>query len=348
MKGTFTAMLASVALVATSAAAQQPQGTTAMKKNLENVNPSAMFASWDTDNSSRLSKQEFATALRGQEWFQRVDADRNGWISKPEFKTHLTAMHVYRTADLNDNGTVEVQEANRLLGSQRAAEWNQRQPASLSEDELYEGLYAAWGKPGAAGLTPDEMLAGAFTCADRDDNGMISKAEFARDIALARGDAADRSNAHAENRTNSDHSANRTSNRSERDPSGSDRTVGTTGAVAAATVEDIVDNPDSYIGENVTVAGNVGEVFGTRVFNIEEEGIIDVDDELMVVAPKDSAIVTEDANVQVRGKVRRIVTRDLEAAYGPTYWSYWGVDRDFFVTRESRPVLFADAVDVRR
>jgi hypothetical protein len=58
--------------------------------------------------------------------------------------------------------------------------------------------------------------------------------------------------------------------------------------------------------------------------------------------------VTADSTVQVRGKVRRIVTRDLEVEYGPEYWTYWGVDRDFFTTRETRPVLFAEAIDVRR
>lgn len=89
------------------------------------------------------------------------------------------------------------------------------------------------------------MLAGAFTCADRDDNGMITKAEFARDVALARGDA-----------------LKKMSNHPGRNRNGSGRPVGTTGAVAAARVERLIDNPDAYIGESVTVSGDVGDVFG--------------------------------------------------------------------------------------
>jgi hypothetical protein len=140
----------------------------------------------------------------------------------------------------------------------------------------------------------------------------------------------------------------RTSDQAGRDRYGSDQPVGTTGAAAAATIESIVDNTDAYIGETVTVSGDVGDVFGQRMFNIEEHGVIDVDDELLVVAPKNSTVVTADSTVQVHGTVRRIVTSDLEREYGPTYWTHWGVDRNFFTTRETRPVLFAETIDVRR
>ena len=126
------------------------------------------------------------------------------------------------------------------------------------------------------------------------------------------------------------------------------RQVGETGAVAAASVEDVVDNPASFYGQKVTVSGEVGEVFGQRVFNIQEEGIIDIDDQLLVLAPEGSPTVTEDSTVQVRGTVRRLVSSELESEFGPTYWDHWGVDRDFFATYDSRPVIFADAIDVRR
>jgi Ca2+-binding EF-hand superfamily protein len=334
MKMTFSAVAMSLALAATNATAQQPQGTTGTMKNLENAKPEAVFASWDDNGNNQLSQQEFMAGLRNQNWFQRVDADSNRRISKAEFKTQLKAMNVHQRADLNNDGSVGQPEANRLLGENRAAAWNTRQPASISEDELYEGLYNAWSKDASAGLTQEEMLAGAFACADRDNDGMITEAEFARDVAVMKGNAPNRMAG--------------MSHQSGRDRDGSDQPVGTTGAVAAATVESIVDNPDAYIGERVTVSGDVGDVFGQRVFNIEEHGVIDVDDELLVVAPKNSTMVTADSTVQVHGTVRRIVTSDLEMEYGPTYWTHWGVDRDFFTTRETRPVIFAETIDVRR
>lgn len=122
--------------------------------------------------------------------------------------------------------------------------------------------------------------------------------------------------------------------------------VGTAGVVAATTVNEIADNPDRYIGKTVAVTGPVGKLFGPRAFNIEEEGVFDVDDALIVLAPKDAPVLTEDSNVQVRGTIRRLVTADLERTYGPTYWTYWGLERNFFVDYDTRPVLFADAVDV--
>jgi Ca2+-binding EF-hand superfamily protein len=356
MKSTFTAVAASLALVATSAAAQQAQGTTGTKKSLEHVNPDAVFASWDTDHDDRLSKQEFTTGLRGQSGFQHADTDNDGRISKAEFKTQLKAMNVYQKADLNNNGSVEPQEVERLLGEDRAAKWNQRQPASLSEDELYEGVYSAWSSNASAGLTQEEMLAGIFRFADRDNDGSIAKTEFARNIARAKGDSAaaptmkDRSRTNEKAGTpqqsgiNTDRMPSNQSDRGQR----AGEAVGTSGILAGATVGNIVDNPNAYIGRTVAVSGDVGDVFGPRVFNLEEQGVIDVDDELIVVAPENAARVTEDSHVQARGTVRRIVTTDLEAAYGPAYWTHWGVDRDFFVTRESRPVLFADTIDVTR
>jgi Ca2+-binding EF-hand superfamily protein len=329
MNLTLTAAAASLALVATNVAAAQ--STTDTMTKLENASRQAVFASWDKDDNNKLTKQEFMSGLKGQNWFQHVDTDRNGRISKSEFKTHLKAMNVYEKADLNNSGSVEQQEANRLLGENRAAAWNTRQPASLSADELYEGLYDAWSSEASSGLTREEMLTGVFESADCDGDGIISKTEFARDVALAKGNTPDAM-----------------STQSRHDRSGSDRAVGTTGAVAASTVEDIVDNPDAYIGEQVTVSGTVGEVFGQRVFNIEEQGMIDVDDELLVLAPKNSAAVTADSMVQVHGKLRRIATSDLEAEFGPAYWTDWGVYRDFFTARETHPVLYADTIDVRR
>lgn len=117
MKLTLTAVAASLALAATNTAAQQTQGTTGTMKDLENANPEAVFASWD--NNNQLTKQEFMTGLRGQNWFERVDTDKNGRISKAEFTTHLEAMNVHQKADLNNDGSVGQQEANRLLAENR-------------------------------------------------------------------------------------------------------------------------------------------------------------------------------------------------------------------------------------
>ena len=113
----------------------------------------------------------------------------------------------------------------------------------------------------------------------------------------------------------------------------------------AATVNNIVDDPAGFYGEKVTVTGPVGEVFGRQVFNIEEQGVLDIDDELLVVAPANSPEITEESNVRVTGTIRQLTTAELEGIYGPRYWTYWGVGSNFFVDYDQKPVLYGDSVE---
>jgi hypothetical protein len=145
------------------------------------------------------------------------------------------------------------------------------------------------------------------------------------------------------------------------------QTVGTTGTVAAAEVEDIVDDPEEYYGERVTVSGEVSEVFGDGAFRIREEGIIDVDDTLLVIrapqrgksktaatadqpesAPRHELRINENQMVQVHGTVRKFVRNELERNYGVDFADLGITDPYWFDTYESRPVLIAERIDARR
>lgn len=123
--------------------------------------------------------------------------------------------------------------------------------------------------------------------------------------------------------------------------------VGTAGAM---TVEAIVDNPERYYDKDVTVSGDVGEVFGTnkKAFNIQEEGIIDVDDRLLVLSDEAVTNLDENSIVQVRGKVRQFVRSELERELGIKDWNAFGFDQDFWTENERKPVLIADSVTVRK
>lgn len=128
-----------------------------------------------------------------------------------------------------------------------------------------------------------------------------------------------------------------------------DGAVGTSGAVASVDVESIVDNPGAYLGSKVTIAGEVDDVISHSLFNIQEQGIVDIDDELLVLMRRDAnqanPTITEDSKVQVTGTVRNFVRADLERDYGFTDWGLLGVDNDqFFIDYESRPVIIADSV----
>lgn len=122
--------------------------------------------------------------------------------------------------------------------------------------------------------------------------------------------------------------------------------VGTAGAM---TVEAIVDNPERFYDKAVTVSGDVGEVFGTnkKAFNIKEEGVLDVDDRLLVLSDEAIANIGEDSVVQVRGKVKQFVRSELERELGIDDWNAYGFDTNFWTKNDRKPVLIADSVIVR-
>jgi hypothetical protein len=125
--------------------------------------------------------------------------------------------------------------------------------------------------------------------------------------------------------------------------------VGTSGA-GMTTVNAIVDNPATGNGKQVTVSGPIGDVFSQRVFNIEEGGPVDVDDELLVVLTSKTANsvqkLSEDARVQVQGTVRTFVRSELERDYGIADWGWYDVTPDFRVSYDRKPVLVASKIDV--
>ena len=118
------------------------------------------------------------------------------------------------------------------------------------------------------------------------------------------------------------------------------QTAGTTGT-AGATVEKIADNPTQWYGKKVTIKARVGDVFSKRVFNVEEEGIVDVDDEVLIVAPKHSAYLNPDQMVTVTGTVRSFVRSDIERSYDGRDWD---LAPELLLQVEKRPVILADTL----
>lgn len=85
---------------------------------------------------------------------------------------------------------------------------------------------------------------------------------------------------------------------------------------AGPTVEQIVDNPAEYVGEAVTVSGEVDAVYGPNAFTIGGE--------LVVIVPPDADVVGRTAGalpfaapdlVEITGIVRESTLADLEAEY---------------------------------
>ena len=77
------------------------------------------------------------------------------------------------------------------------------------------------------------------------------------------------------------------------------------------------ENPQQYLGKRISVAGEVDEVLGPRVFKIDEANWADLDGEILVVmeAPL-AALVSEEDPVTVTGTLRPFVDVQVEREWG--------------------------------
>lgn len=110
------------------------------------------------------------------------------------------------------------------------------------------------------------------------------------------------------------------------------------------TLEQITENPDNYIGQNVTVTGEVQDVLSDRAFKISGET---VGDELLVFASVDltqeqldqaEAFLQDNANVRVNGTITRATVVEFEEEYGIEFGTE--LEAEF----EKQIVLVADSI----
>lgn len=79
----------------------------------------------------------------------------------------------------------------------------------------------------------------------------------------------------------------------------------------APTISEINDNPEAYIGNEVTVQGEVGEVIGARLFRLSDPGLLGGDN-LLVFAMNEDISVAEGDSVEVTGTVERFDLTTIE------------------------------------
>lgn len=108
----------------------------------------------------------------------------------------------------------------------------------------------------------------------------------------------------------------------------------------AVSIGDLEDHPDRYVGKAIHVTGEVEEVFGPRLFKIDEQNWADLDGEVLVYLPANAAaIVGEDDRVTVTGTMKALMKDDLERELG-----WLEPDPDVDVEFDQRPVLVASQV----
>lgn len=111
-------------------------------------------------------------------------------------------------------------------------------------------------------------------------------------------------------------------------------------ASAAVSLDDIEEKAATYKGKSVTVRGEVDEVFGPRIFKIDEAEWIDFDGETLVFVPAPlAALVSEGAPVTVTGTVRTVGEVELERE-----WGWFEINPDIEAEFDRRPMIVASKI----
>jgi hypothetical protein len=105
-------------------------------------------------------------------------------------------------------------------------------------------------------------------------------------------------------------------------------------------IDDFEEHPQEYVGKTVSVTAQVEEVFGPRLFKIDEPSWADLDGEVLVYLPSNlAALVREDDRVTVTGTPKMFVKADIERELG-----WLEPDPDVEIEFDERPVLVASRI----
>jgi uncharacterized protein YdeI (BOF family) len=107
-----------------------------------------------------------------------------------------------------------------------------------------------------------------------------------------------------------------------------------------ATLSDIDDNPESYIGNNVSVYGEAIEIIGATGFRLEDPMLFAGDDVLVLTRDQDVQI-NEGAELIVTGTVQRFNVTDAEDDLD------YDLDDELFTDWDERIVILADSIQTR-
>jgi hypothetical protein len=108
-----------------------------------------------------------------------------------------------------------------------------------------------------------------------------------------------------------------------------------------ATIEEIANNPDKWYGKTVTVRAKVDDVVSRTLFEVEHDGVLGMDDELLVVAPRAQSVRKNGEWVDITGEVRRFVKTGIERTYSGTDWS---VPDAVVMQFDARPSIVAASI----
>ena len=105
-------------------------------------------------------------------------------------------------------------------------------------------------------------------------------------------------------------------------------------------LDDLEDNPQKYMGTTISVDAEIEDVFGPRVFTIDEPNWGDLQGEILVYVPTTAAaLVRENDRVTVTGTVKPYVRIEVERE-----WGWLGLDPQTEIEFAKKPVLVATRI----
>ena len=122
---------------------------------------------------------------------------------------------------------------------------------------------------------------------------------------------------------------------------GAEQAQQATAASTNVTIDQIANDPEKWYGKTVTVRAKVDDVFARTLFEVEHEGVLGIDDELLVVAPRSQSVRTSGEWITITGVVRRFVKTDIERTYSGTDWS---VPDAVVMQFDARPSIVATSI----
>ena len=105
-------------------------------------------------------------------------------------------------------------------------------------------------------------------------------------------------------------------------------------------LDDLESNPTKYLEKRVEVDAEVEEVYGPRLFTIDEPHWGDLDGEVLVYAPTAlAALVKDDDRVTVTGTLRTVALAEIERE-----WGWFELSPEVEVEFLKKPMLIADRI----
>lgn len=111
-------------------------------------------------------------------------------------------------------------------------------------------------------------------------------------------------------------------------------------ALENVTAEDVSSETSNYVGQTVTIRGDVNEVVGEASFLMDDEQLWGGEEILIVNASGEGITLPQgtESQVQVTGEVRNFVIADLEREYGLDF------EPNLYTEYEQQPAVIAQSI----